>query len=61
MLRSNKAREPQLLKPTRLEPVLRTREATAMRSLHTATKSSPRSPQLEKSLRTATKTQRSQK
>ena len=38
-----------------------TREATAMRSLCTATKSSPRSPQLEKSPRVATKTQRSQK
>ena len=29
-------------------PCSATREATAMRSLHTATKSSPRSPQLEK-------------
>ena len=36
------------------------REATAMRGPHTATKSSPRSLQLEKA-RTATKTQRSQK
>nr|XP_058917315.1 spermatogenesis-associated protein 24 isoform X4 [Kogia breviceps] len=36
-------------------------EATAMRSPCTTTKSSPRSPQLEKSPRAATKTQRSQK
>ena len=39
---------PQLLKPVRLEPMLATREATTMRSPHTATKSSPCSPQLEK-------------
>ena len=42
------AHVPQLLKPARLEPVLHTREATAMRSPHTTKKSSPRSPQLEK-------------
>ena len=36
------------LEPTCLEPVLLTREATTMRSPHTATKSSPYSPQLEK-------------
>ena len=42
------AHMPQLLKPTCLEPMLHKREATAMRSLHTATKSSPRSPQLKK-------------
>ena len=39
---------PQLLKPARLEPVLATREATAMRSPCTATKSSPCSMELEK-------------
>ena len=37
------ARAPQLLKPARLEPVLRNK-----RSPRTATKGSPRSPQLEK-------------
>ena len=42
------ARVPQLLKPMHLEPMLRNKRATAMRSPHTATKSSPRSPQLEK-------------
>ena len=42
---------PQLLKPAHLEPVLPTREATAVRSQCTATKSRPRSPQLEKSPR----------
>ena len=36
------------LEPTRLEPVLCNKEATAMRSLHTATKSSPCLTQLEK-------------
>ena len=41
------AHVPQLLKPTCLEPLLRKREATAMRSPRTAM-SSPRSPQLEK-------------
>ena len=55
------AHVPQLLKPACPEPMLPTREATTMRSLHTTTKSSPRSPQQEKSLRAATKTQRSQK
>ena len=49
--------EPQLLKPTGLQPVLRNKRSPAMRSLLTATKSSPRSSQLEK----ATKTQSSQK
>ena len=42
------AHVPQLLKPVRLEPVLRNREAAAMGSPCTATKSSPGSPQLEK-------------
>ena len=42
----SRAREPQLLKPACLEPV--PREATAMRSPRTATKSSPPLPQLEK-------------
>ena len=55
------AHVPQLLKPPHLEPVLPTREATAMRSLRTTTKSSPRSLQPEKSPHAATKTQRDQK
>ena len=50
------AREPRLLSPhattaearAPLSPCSTTREATAMRSPHTAMKSSPRSPQLEK-------------
>ena len=42
------ARVPQLLKPMRLEPVLRNKRSHAMRSPRTATKSSPRSLQLEK-------------
>ena len=50
------ARVPQLLSPRSA-----TGEATAMRSLHTTTKSSPLSPQLEKSPRTAAKTEHSQK
>ena len=48
----SRAREPRAVPATR--------EATAMRSLRTAMKSSPRSPQLEKA-RAATKTQCSQK
>ena len=39
---------PQLLKPACLDPCSATREATAMRSLRTATKSSPHLVQLEK-------------
>ena len=50
------ARALQLLKPTCLKPVL-----CNMRSQHTTTKSSPCSPQLEKSPHTAMKTQCSQK
>ena len=42
------AREPQLLKPTRLEPVLCNKRSHPMRSPCTATTSSPRSLQLEK-------------
>ena len=42
------ARVPQLLKPALLETMLPKREATAMRSPCTATKSSPSSQQLEK-------------
>ena len=38
LLQSNKDRGPQLPKPTHLEPVLPTREATAMRSPQTATR-----------------------
>ena len=41
------ARMPQLLKPGNWSPCSATREATAMRSPHTAVKSSPCSPQLE--------------
>ena len=47
--------------PRTYSPCFTTREATAMRSLCTTTKNSPRSPQLEKSLHAAMKTQRSQK
>ena len=50
------ARMPQLLKPTCLEPMLLNK-----RSHHTATKSSPCSPQLGKSPRAEMKTQCSQK
>ena len=42
------ARAPQLLSPHAWSPCSVTREATAMRSPRTTTKSSPRSPQLEK-------------
>ena len=42
------ARVLQVLKPASWEPMLRTREATAMRSLCTTTRSGPHSPQLEK-------------
>ena len=42
------AHVPQLLKPTRLEPMLRNKRTSAMRSLRTTKKSSPRSLQLEK-------------
>ena len=38
------------MKPMHLEPCSATREATTMRSLHTATESSPHLPQLEKAL-----------
>ena len=44
----SRAREPQLLSPRAQSPCSATREATAMRSLGTTTKSSPRSLQLEK-------------
>ena len=64
----SRAHEPQLLSPcatTTEACVSRARalqwEATAMRSLCTANKSSPRSPQLEKSPCATTKTQCSQK
>ena len=55
------AREPQLLKPVGLEPMLCNKRSHPMRSPCTATNSSPRLPQLEKSLCAATKTQHSQK
>ena len=48
MPRSGWAREPQLLSMRVWSLCSATREAIAIRSLHTATKSSPRSPQLEK-------------
>ena len=54
------AHAPQLLKPARLEPMLRNKRSHTMRNLCTAMKSSPHSPQLEKA-RATTKTQRSQK
>ena len=54
------ARMPQLLKPARLESVLCNKRSHPMRSPRSAMKSSPRSPQLEKSLHAATKTERSQ-
>ena len=38
----------QLLKPVRLEPVLHNKRSHHSKKLRTATKSSPRSPQLEK-------------
>ena len=47
--------------PQPRSPWAATREATALRSPWTTTQSSPRSPQLEKSLQTATKAQHSQK
>ena len=42
------ARMPQLLKPVRLEPVLRNEKPLQWEAPRTAKKSSPRSPQLEK-------------
>ena len=42
------AHVPQLLKPTRLEPVLHSKRSHRVRRPRTATKSSPCSPQLEK-------------
>ena len=64
----SRAREPQLLSPCATTTEARAprarapqREATAMRSPRTAEKSSPRSPQPEKSLCAAMKTQHSQK
>ena len=48
MPRSNWAREPQLLSLRVWSLCSATREATMMKSLRTTTKSSPRSPQLEK-------------
>ena len=47
--------------PMLYSPCLTTREATAMGSLHIATKSSPHSLQIEKSPRAAMKTQHRQK
>lgn len=46
---------PQLLKPTRPEPMLHTREGPAIRSPHTVTRSGSYSPQLEKSLNNTAK------
>ena len=43
----SRAHEPQLLKPMRLEPMLRNKRSHRSEKL-TATKSSPHSPQLEK-------------
>ena len=61
MLRSNWAREPQLLSLRFWNQCSATREAAIVRSLRTVMKSGPHLPQLEKSPRTETKTQRSQK
>ena len=44
----SRVREPQLLSPRAWSPCSATREATAKRSPHSATKSSPRSLQLQK-------------
>ena len=55
------AHVPQLWSPRASSPCSATREATAMRSSCTTTKSSPCSLQPEKSPRAATKTQHSQK
>lgn len=45
---SSRAQEPQLLSPSAQHPCSTTRKATTMGSLHTTTKSSPHSLQLEK-------------
>ena len=50
MPRSNWAREPQLLSPRIWSLCSATREAAIVRGPHTAMKSSPRLPQLEKAL-----------
>ena len=50
MPRSNWAREPQLLSLCIWSLCSETREATIVRGPHTAMKSGPRSPQLEKAL-----------
>ena len=55
------AHVPQLLKPTRLEPVLCNKRSTAIRSLCTTIKSSPRSPQLEKAREQQRRPKHSQK
>ena len=53
---------PQLLKPVRLEPMLHNeREATTIRSPHTATKSNPLLAATRESLRVAMNTQHSKK
>ena len=61
MPRSNWAREPQLLSLRVWSLCSATREAVIVRGPHTAMKSGPRLPQLEKSPRTETKTQHSHK
>ena len=50
MLRSNWAREPQLLSPRVWSLCSATREAAIVRGPRTAMKSGPRSPQLERAL-----------
>ena len=50
MPRSNWAREPQLLSLRVWSPCSATREAAIVRGLHTAMKSGPHLPQLEKAL-----------
>ena len=61
MPRSGWAREPQLLSLRVWSPCSATREAATVRGPRTAMKSGPHLPQLEKSPRTETKTQHSQK
>ena len=61
MPRSKWAREPQLLSLRVWSLCSETREAATVKGPRTMMKSGPRLPQLEKSPRTETKTQRSQK
>ena len=55
------AHVPQLLRPVRLEPMVRNKRSYHMRGPRAAMRGGPRSPQLDKSPRAATETQHSQK